>query len=115
MNAIMKNIVNGMSISIPNTIFADIQRIHHSIPNYWEDETDYAANKVYNKTVINGERKPENYIELVKETLCALEYTSINKNVLEAYKKSCFIINSGITENFYYPSCKEVYGRYICM
>ena len=115
MNATMKNIINGMSISIPNTIFSDIQRIHRAIPNYWEDSTDYAANMAYNKTVINGSHKPENYIELVKETLCALEHTSINAAVLQAYKKSCFIINNGITENFYYPSCKEVYGRYLCM
>ena len=115
MNAIMKNIINGMSIKVPQNILSDIQRIHHSIPNYWEDETDYVANEVYNKTVINGERKPENYIELVKETLGALEHTSINAAVLQAYKKSCFIINNGITENFYYPSCKEVYGRYLCM
>lgn len=115
MKAIINNINNGMSINVPSVILEDIKRIHNAIPNYWEDETDYEANMVYNKTVVNGKRKPENYIELVEETLCALEYTSINKNVLEAYKKSCFIINSGITENFYYPPCKQVYARYLCM
>lgn len=115
MNAIMKNIVNGMSISIPNAIFADIQRIHRAIPNYWEDSTDYAANMAYNKTVTNGSHKPEDYIELVNEVLSSLEHTSINKNVLEAYKKTCFWNNNGIVEMFFYPSCKQVYAKYLCM
>ena len=115
MNATMKNIINGMSISIPNTIFSDIQRIHCAIPNYWEDSTDYAANMAYNKTVINGSHKPEDYIELVNEVLSSLEHTSINKNVLEAYKKTCFWNNNGIVEMFFYPSCKKVYAKYLCM
>ena len=115
MNATMKNIVNGMSIRIPSELFADIQRIHNAIPNYWEDKTDYEYNMVYNKTVINGKRKPENYIELVKETICALKHTSIDSSILEAYEKSCFWNNGGITEMFFYPSCKEVYARYLCM
>ena len=115
MNAIMKNIVNGMNLSIPSELFADIQRIHKAIPNYYEDCTDYEYNKVYNKTVINGKHRPEDYIELVNEVLSSLEYTSINKNVLEAYKKTCFWNNNGIVEMFFYPSCKQVYAKYLCM
>ena len=52
MNAIMKNIVNGMNLSIPTDMFSDIQRIHNSIPSYWEDKTDYAENKAYNNFVV---------------------------------------------------------------
>ena len=115
MNATMKNITNGMNIRIPAELFADIQRIHKAIPNYYEDCTDYEYNKVYNKSVINGKHRPEDYIELVEEVLSSLEHTSINKNVLEAYKKTCFWNNNGIVEMFFYPSCKKVYAKYLCM
>lgn len=115
MNAIMKNIVNGMNLSIPSRIFSDIQRINKSIPSYWDDKTDYAENKAYNNFVVNGEHLPENYIELVEEVLSSLKHTSIDPSILEAYEKSCFWNNGGITEMFFYPSCKEVYARYLCM
>ena len=111
MNAIMKNIINGMSISIPTELLADIQRIHKAIPNYYEDCTDYEYNKVYNKTVINGKHRPEDYIELVEEVLSSLKHTSINPAILEAYKKTCFWNNNV----FFYPSCKQVYAKYLCM
>ena len=110
MNAIMKNIVNGMNLSIPTDMFSDIQRIHNSIPSYWEDKTDYAENKAYNNFVVNGEYLPENYGELVNMTIDS----TTNHRLADAYKHSCWYWNGGKFE-FQYPSCKEVYARYLCM
>lgn len=108
MNATMKNIG---TIDIPSNIFSNIQRIHRSIPNYWEDKTDYAANKAYNNHVVNGNVLPEDYGEMVHMTIDA---NTSNIMLGDAYKRSCWIWN-GKEFQFQYPSAKEVYARYLCM
>ena len=110
MNATMKNITNGMNLTVPAELFDAICRINRSIPTYWEDRTDYAANKAHNRFVINGDILPESYGELVNMTIDS----ATNHRLADAYKHSCWYWNGGKFE-FQYPSCKEVYARYLCM
>lgn len=115
MNATMKNITS-MSIRIPNDIFNDIQRLHDlaSQTEDWTEQNPYPF-ELYKGASESDLKKHWNdhFAKLISE---AIDEGRISDKVAFSYLKSCYVwTGERYGFQFYYPSCKKVYARYLCM
>lgn len=117
MNATMKNIINGMSIKVPQNIFADIQKIHNIAfdTNEWFEEhpCPIPAGAQFASEIDNKQWWDNKFASQLDK---AMKRGELDSKVVYAYLKSCYIwTRERYGMGFYYPNCKKVYAKYLCM
>lgn len=115
MNATMKNITN-MSIRIPDNIFSDIQRLHEiaAETDKWFEENPYPFELYQGASENDLKAHWDNHFAQLISSSSAKGH--LNLKVAFAYLKSCYVWTGerhGL--QFFYPSCKKVYAKYLCM
>ena len=107
----MKNVYGSMMSK--QAFFAEINKLHEVAARtemaHVNGFIDYAANEAYNRIVINGKHRPENFGEVLQSNI---EKSRVSNEVKKAYMANCWRLDERRGDCFEFPRAADLWAQF---